>query len=207
MKILALLTLIAAACGQTPIQHIQAQLSTTVKLKKAKAGDKLKATTVASVTLANGTSIPTGSVVLGHVVQADAGSVTVSFDTVSVDGHKIPLEITLVAVAKIGASSGNTTAKMDSPSPDNHPLDGRSREAVQAGADTLNKVGHETLSEVNAGDGNTHAKMVPAHSGAVIGLPGITLAVDDGPPFASKFTIATADGQLPDGIQLMFSVR
>jgi hypothetical protein len=96
---------------------------------------------------------------------------------------------------------------MNSPSPDNHPLDGRSREAVQAGNDTLNKVGHESLSEVNADGPNSDAKMIPAHSGSVIGLPGITLAVDDGPPFASKLTIATADRQLPDGIQLMFSVR
>jgi hypothetical protein len=208
MKLLALLTLLAtAASAQTSIQHIQAQLGTAVKLKKAKPGDKLKATTVASVTLANGTAIPSGSLVLGHVLQADASSLTVSFDTANVDGRKIPLNITLVAIAKIGGSSGSSNAKMNSPSPDDHPLDGRAREAVQAGSDILSNVGHESLSEVNAGAGNSDAKMVPAHPGSVIGLPGITLAVDEAPPFASKFTIATKDMQLPDGIQLMFSVR
>jgi hypothetical protein len=210
MRVLITLALMTAIAISAQTLHIQAQLTTAVKLKKAKAGDKLKAHTVASVTLANGTTIPTGSTMLGQVLQVDAGSVTISFDTANVDGKKIPLNVTLVAVAMIGGSAGNGNAKMESPSPDDHPLNGGPRPAVEAGAKTLNSVGHESLSEVNAGGkdtDNTHARMVAAHSGSVIGLPGVAMVVDDGPPFASRFTITAKDMQLPDGIQLMFSVR
>lgn len=221
MRNLIITSLIAAAAISaqtgpgTQVQHIQAQLATAVRLKKVKVGDKLKAETVAQVTLANGTTIPTGSSLLGQVQQVDAGTVTVSFGTVIIDGHKMPLDITLVGAAMIGGahtqmSQGSGNAKMDSPSPDDHPLNGGPRSVTESGANTLNGVSHESLSEVNAGgkdSANTHATMVPAHAGSVIGLPGVALTVDDGPPFASKFAIANKDMQLPQGVQLMFSVR
>jgi hypothetical protein len=121
----------------------------------------------------------------------------------------MPLEITLVAAALMGGKEekpGN--AKMDSPSPDNHPLNGGPRSVAETGADTLKGVSHGTLSEVNAdGSNNTHATAVAAHPGSVIGMPGVTLSVDEAAPFASKFTIANKDMQLPQGVQLMFTVR
>jgi len=35
----------------------------------------------------------------------------------------------------------------------------------------------------------------------------VTLAIDDGPPYASQFKLTTKDLRLPKGVQLMFSVR
>ena len=68
------LLIAAAASKQTQLAlpeptptHIQAELTTPVKLPKAKVGDKLKAVTVTQVNLPNGPSIPAGSTVMGQV--------------------------------------------------------------------------------------------------------------------------------------------
>ena len=44
-----------------------------------------------------------------------------------------------------------------------------------------------------------------AHSGLVIGMPGVTLEVDDGPQHASKFVSAGKELQLKSGLQLMLA--
>ena len=225
MRTLAILAAITAAAvsAQTtpsaPIQHIQAELGTAVKLTKAKVGDKLKAQTVTAVTLANGTAVPIGSTLLGQVLQIDNASVTISFDQANVEGHKIPLAVTLVSVAMLGGSrtqmsNGGSNAKMDSPSggslPNDHPLNGGPYSVTEAGANAARGVSHESLSEVNShgtGSAFTRGADTPAHAGSVIGMPGVTLTIDDGPPYASKFELTTKDLQLPKGIQLMFSVR
>jgi hypothetical protein len=181
MRIFAVLTFAAAfaLCAQTPpdasILHIQAQLSSKLQLNKTKVGDKLTAQTVTAVTLPNGTAIPIGSMLLGQVLKLDADSVTVSFDQVNVASRKIPLNITLVGAAMMDGknqmSQANSSAKVDSPSPEDHPSN------------------------------------VSTHSGSVIGMPGVTLSIDDGPPYASQFKLTTKDLRLPKGVQLMFSVR
>lgn len=43
-------------------------------------------------------------------------------------------------------------------------------------------------------------------TGQVIGMPGVTLEVDNGPQHASKFTSADKDLQLKSGLQLMLAV-
>ncbi len=53
----------------------------------------------------------------------------------------------------------------------------------------------------------THGAEVHSTAGSVIGLPGVVLAVDDGPPYASKFQLGNKEKQLPKGVQLMFTVH
>ncbi len=221
MQTLAILAITTAAAisAQTPpavpVQHIQAELSLPLKLAKAKAGDKLKAQTISLVTLPNGAAIPAGSTLLGQIREVDAASVTVAFDQVNADGKKIPLAVTLVAAALIGGaktqmSVGSGNAKMDSSSPSDHPLNGSRYSVTEAGNNAANGVSHESLSEVNAAVSGPVVRRgtdVPAHAGSVIGMPGITMTVDDGPPYASKFQLTGKDLQIPKGVQLMFSVR
>jgi hypothetical protein len=219
LTLLSALAIFAQAPAVAPILHIQAQLDTAVKLAKAKVGDKLKAQAVSAVTLANGTTIPAGSTLLGQVLQVDASSVTLAFDQANADGKKIPLTITLVAAAFMGSSGkqmseGTGSAKMESPTsgslPNDHPLQGGPYSVLEAGNKALNGVGHEALAQVNA-DGTSqmvkHGADAPAHAGSVIGLPGVTLTIDDAAPYASKFELKNKDAQLPKGVQLMFSVR
>jgi len=172
----ALISVLSAQTpSDTPILHIQAQLSSKLQLSKIKVGDKLTAQTITAVTLLDGTAIPIGSMLLGQVLKFDADSVTVSFDQANVAGRKIPLNITLVGAAMMDAKSpvsqATSSAKTDSPSSAAHP------------------------------------SKVSTHGGPVIGMPGVTLTIDDGPPYASHFTLTTKDLRLPKGVQLMFSVR
>ncbi|MGA7415894.1 MAG: hypothetical protein WBW33_35815 [Bryobacteraceae bacterium] len=164
----------------TPVL-IQAELSTPVKLAKAKVGDKLKAVTVAQVNVPNSPVIPAGSTVMGQVQKVDGAFVTVSFDQVNVDGKKISLNITLVAAALMGGPKTETT-------------DGNAKATKSAnnspGADAPLRPGE-----------------VRTTLGTVVGLPGVALAVDDVAPFASRFELNNKEQQLPKGLQLMFKVR
>jgi len=47
---------------------------------------------------------------------------------------------------------------------------------------------------------------VAAHTGSVIGMPGVTLEVDEGPERTSKFVSADKELQLKSGMQLMLAV-
>lgn len=199
--------------------HIQAELTTPVKLSKAKVGDKLRAATVTQVTVPNGPSIPAGSTVMGQVQKVDGAFVTVVFDQVNVDGKKIPLSITLVAAALMGGpktqmSEGSGSPKMDSPSgssqPNDHPLNGGGYSVTEAGSNAASGVSHESLSEVNSAAPSATVKRgaeVRTTAGSVIGLPGVALTIDESAPFASKFELKNKEQQLPKGLQLMFSVR
>lgn len=221
MRTVAILTLLTAflICAQTlpatPVQHIQAELTSTLKLAKAKVGDTLKAQTVSPVTLPDGAAVPAGSTLLGQIRQLDAGSVTVAFSQVVVDKKQIPLKITLVAAALMGRpktkmSEGNGSARMDSPSPSDHALNGSRYSVTEAGSKAATGVSHESLSEVNADTSSpivTRGADLPAHAGSVIGMPGVSLTVDDGPPFNSRFQLTGSDLQLPKGVQFMFSIR
>jgi hypothetical protein len=48
---------------------------------------------------------------------------------------------------------------------------------------------------------------IPATAGSIIGMPGVSLAIEAGAPYASRFELANKGHQLSKGIQLMFSVR
>lgn len=55
--------------------------------------------------------------------------------------------------------------------------------------------------------GETPAQDTKATSGAVIGMPGVTLQVDDGPRHASKFSFSGKKLELKRGLQLMLGVN
>jgi len=160
---------------------IQAELTTPVKLAKAKVGDKLKAVTVAPVNVPDGPAIPAGSTVMGQIQKVDGASVTVAFGQVDVDGKKSPLNITLIAAAIMGGPKTQGTEGN---------ADATKADANSLGPDVPLKPGE-----------------VRTTAGSVVGLPGVALAIDDAPPFASKFELKNKDQQLPKGLQLMFKVR
>jgi hypothetical protein len=55
-------------------------------------------------------------------------------------------------------------------------------------------------------DTSKPAQDTPAHAGSVIGMPGITLQVDESPLHASKFESTGKKLQLKQGLQLMLGV-
>ncbi|MDE1175205.1 MAG: hypothetical protein PW789_01190 [Edaphobacter sp.] len=84
----------------------------TVSAAHAKAGDTVKARTMQPVHLADGRVVPSGAIVLGHVVQAAAfeydktpyakqaaGTLRIQIDSLEVQGTQVPLNVTLRAMA------------------------------------------------------------------------------------------------------------
>ncbi len=198
--------------------RVQAGLQTTLKATKAKTNDPITAQTVTPLTLKDGTVIPAGSALLGHVVKVEAdstdqhiSSIAVTFDAVELKKKgKLPLNLSVVsamASAPAGASGNN---KMVSPSagplPYDHPLNGQAYNVVQDSPKLVNNpVG--TQSALSGATGSTQGKATAAHTGSVIGLPGVTLQIEDGPAAVSTFVSAKKNLQLESGLQLMLVVQ
>lgn len=90
----------------------------TVTAKNAHDGDVIAARTMQVVELTNGTAIPSGSKVVGHVITASAfvydqtpyakqknSSLTIHFDSVEANGNTIPLNVTVRAMADYFATN------------------------------------------------------------------------------------------------------
>src|SRR6202042_335257 len=79
-------------------RFIQAELVSGIRTKNAKGGDSVRARTTADATLANGTTIPKGSTLLGELRSAEPNAVSVSFDAWQNGGKKTPLKLSIRAV-------------------------------------------------------------------------------------------------------------
>lgn len=151
------LVLALATWAQTTGGTIQAELLTTLKVKKAKAGDVVKARAVTAVPLPDGTSLSSGAILIGEVRAVEPNAISISFDRVEVDGKNSQLALSVRAAMMSGGSD---------PRP---------------------------------------SRQVSAHSGSVIGMPGVSLDIDEGPQHASKFVSDGKDLQLKQGLQLMLA--
>ncbi len=60
-------------------RFVQAELVSGIKAKNAKVGDSVRARTTADATLANGATIPKGSILLGELRSVEPNAVSVSF--------------------------------------------------------------------------------------------------------------------------------
>ena len=79
-------------------RFIQAELVSGIRTKNAKVGDSVRARTTADATLANGTTIPKGSILLGELRSVEPNAVSVSFDAWQNGGKKAPLKLSVRAV-------------------------------------------------------------------------------------------------------------
>lgn len=186
--------------------RVQAGLLNTIKANKAKPNDPITAQTVTPLTLKEGTVIPVGSTLLGHVLKVEldsadrhGSSIEIKFDSIELKKkQKFPLNLSVVS-AMAPAAVGESGNKLVTPSggglPNDHPLDGHSYSATDQG--------HLDISSGKAG---TQGKPTSAHTGSVIGLPGVTLLIDDGPEAASTFVSMKKNLQLDSGLQLMLVI-
>jgi hypothetical protein len=199
-------------------QRVQAALVSTVKASKAKLNDAIAAQTVTPLTLKDGTVIPAGSTLLGHVVKAEpdstdqhVSSIAVTFDAVELKKKaKLPLNLSVVSAMASTAAGAAGNNKMVSPSagplPYDHPLNGQAYNVVQDSPKLVNNpVGTQSALSGDASSGQ--GKPTAAHTGAVIGLPGVTLQIEDGPAAVSTFVSAKKNLQLDSGLQLMLVVQ
>jgi hypothetical protein len=154
----------AAQTGQAPASaaqatNVSAELSKKIDTKDAKAGDQVVAKTTSEARLADGTKLPKGSKLVGHVTDVQAKShdihdshLAFAFDhAVLKDGREVPVHATmqsLSAPAAMAASSSDDMMASSSMSP--------------VGADSMARSG-----------GSGHAS-VGGVSGAVPGTVGTT---------------------------------
>jgi hypothetical protein len=197
----------AASSAPVSTSHVQAQLLNGVKAAKAKANDPVRAQTMTQLALADGTVIPVGSTLSGHVVKVESdspdghtSSIAITFESVELKKHQtLPLKLSIAsAMAPTPAGMGNNTYQTASRSAngvtDSHALDGHAYTAK------------EDSTDIETSGGGTPGKPTAAHAGSVIGLPGVTLMVDDGPNAVSTFTSAKKNFQLDSGLQMMLVV-
>ncbi len=209
---LPLLAQTAPAASSVPASttHVQAQLLNTVKAAKAKVNDPVRAQTMTPLTLADGTVIPVGSTLSGHVLKVESdsadrhmSSIAITFESVELKKHQtLPLKLAIasaMAAAPAAAGMGDNISKTATRSADgvadSHALNGHAY-GVQDDSTGL----------VTSGGGGTPGKGTAAQSGSVIGLPGVTLVFDDGPNAMSTFLSEKKNLQLDSGVQLMLVV-
>jgi hypothetical protein len=206
----------SSASDSTP-QRVQAGLLSTVKATKAKANDPISAQTVTPLTLRDGTVIAAGSTLRGHVVKVESdstdqriSSIAITFDAVDLKKkEKLPLNLSVVS-AMASAPGGEPGNKLVSPSqgplPNDHALNGHSYSVTQDTPNLINDPtqGHSGISNGQAS--GTQGSPTAAHTGSVIGLPGVTLQIGDGPAAVSTFVSAKKNLQLDSGLQLMLVV-
>jgi len=208
MKLWVILA-VAAACLPLPSlaqhkQFLQAELVKTIKAKNAKVGDPVKARAVNALLLPGGVTIPEGTILLGEVRAADPNSLSISFEQAEMSGKKTPLSLSIRAAMMPGApqksygDAGNTS--LDVPTPSAHPIKGGT---AQLSDKTKNAA---QTSATDSGGVTQPGRAVAAQAGSVIGMPGVTLQVDDSPRHASKFESNGKDLQLKQGLQFMLAV-
>jgi hypothetical protein len=84
----------------------------SVSAAKAKPGDAVRAKTMQAIRLADGRTVPAGTMVSGHVLSANpfkydktpyakqqAGTLSIEFDALTVEGVQVPLHVSLRAMA------------------------------------------------------------------------------------------------------------
>jgi hypothetical protein len=198
-------------------QRVQAGLLTTVKATKAKANDPIRAQTVTPLTLKDGTVIPVGSTLLGHVLKVESdsadqhiSSIAVTFDSVELKKKaKLPLNLSIVsalASAPVGESGSKLVAPSEGPLPADHPLNGQAYNVIQDAPNLISDSTHGHSGISNGEASGAQGKPTAAHTGSVIGLPGVTLQIDEGPETVSTFVSAKKNLQLDSGLQLMLVV-
>jgi hypothetical protein len=134
----------AASSAPVSTSHVQAQLLNGVKAAKAKANDPVRAQTMTPLAISDGTVIPVGSTLSGHVVKVESdspdghtSSIAITFESVELKKHQtLPLKLSIAsAMAPTPAGMGNNTYQTASRSAngvtDSHALDGHAYTAKE----------------------------------------------------------------------------
>jgi hypothetical protein len=207
---IAIVPVSAQTGASSNMPHVQVELMNTVKTKKAKVGDQVKARTASPLILPDGTVVPVASPIAGQIreVQADSGgksSLAISFDQVEIDGKKRPVTFLIRAAMLAGGSPKPAqNGEAISPSDVHHerPMAGRSQ-TVQDSAEVQTRA-PSTRSTPDAP--KTSGPYMAAQTGSVIGMPGVSLQVDEDGQHPSKFLSTSPNLELKQGLQLMLVV-
>jgi hypothetical protein len=113
-------TVPAAAPAELQLAPVTAELTTKLDSKTAKAGDSVVLKTTEKATMADGTVIPKGSKIMGHVTEAQAyaansdnGRVTLQFDQAEIkSGQTVPIKSAIQTISPANGSGADTDSGM-----------------------------------------------------------------------------------------------
>ena len=100
--------------------NVMADVEKAIDTKKAKTGDPVTARTTAATALSDGTQVPAGSILAGHIdtvtpseKKSDA-TLVLTFDKLQIkNGKEIPIKATIVSVASTGPTFGSDDKPYD----------------------------------------------------------------------------------------------
>lgn len=169
--------------------NVTANLQKTIDAKKTKAGDPVGAKSTEQATLSNGTKVPVGSLLIGHIdsispAEKKGDSILVlTFDKLAIkDGPEIPIKAIVVKVSSFATTFGQEQANND-PNANRPASDSLGR---PSGA---NVIAHP--------EGNTSGP----HP-----IEGLTLSGSPNDPTSGTFTQAKKNIHLTNNTQLVVSV-
>ena len=181
--------------------HVQAELESNIKAKKAKPGEKVKAKTISPLTLADGTVVPVASEIYGQVTavtnDASGSSLAIAFTQLEINNKKTPVKFSIRAAMQPGGGLSDSSAPSGA---DSGPMGGGRRNIGQAATTPAPSRGLSAQSTTEGGG------EVAAKAGSVMGMPGVKLDVDDTPTYASTFKSAQPNLQLSEGLNLMLAI-
>jgi hypothetical protein len=195
------LPILLAAQGHK--QFIQAELLKTIKASKARAGDPVKARVANSAILPGRITISEGTMLLGEVRAAEANSVAISFDEAEIEGKKTPVKLSIRAAMMPGGQAMHTS---DGGSAPPEVTTRRGRDLPSGDFDRVHRGASNPKESPVATKDTQTGRNVAAQTGSVIGMPSVTLEIDESPQHASKFVSSGNDLQLKGGLQLMLGV-
>jgi len=201
---------------------VQIELTSTIRAKKAKVGDAVKARTVSALILPNQTVIREGSKLTGHVCVANSGrsgtnpaTIGIAFDEVQVkSGAEVRLHFSIRAGAFVHATvhdAGARQNEFEQPSApydfQHHPAAGQlqlERDSIAADVQSrLIKPLSPPSEPGSFSEPRIELRTVPG--GTLVGMPGVTLRVD-GPAGAATFQSSNRKLELKSGLQLVLRV-
>ncbi len=211
---------------------VQAVLTKSVDAKKAKQGDKVEAKTLQEATV-NGTALPKGTKLLGHVDEAKArtkdggdSTLAIAFDNAILkSGQSVPFQAVIVAAAApvvsapmpdAGMDAGGSTTSMDRNGPSGGGALGgvgsTAGGAISSTGQTVDRVGRDvgnTVGGVANSTGGINAKgNVGAATQGSMGIPGVTLsAAAANQTNGSVFTSNSKNVKLDSGSTLVLRVK
>ncbi len=102
------------------LSPVTGELTSKLDSKTAKAGDKIELKTTEKATMADGTVIPKGTKIVGHVTEAQAykansdnGRLTLQFDQAEIkNGQNMPIKSAIQTITPAGSSAVDASAAM-----------------------------------------------------------------------------------------------
>jgi hypothetical protein len=160
------------------LSPVTGELTSKLDSKTAKAGDKIELKTTEKATMADGTVIPKGSKIMGHVTEAQAyvantdnGRLTLQFDQAEIkSGQSMPIKSAIQTINPAGSDAASSAM----------PMGGGSAPQASSGAapnGTANPgTGAATAAGARSATENSNHGVSPATDSASGPAPGTTVA-------------------------------